>query len=89
MREPRPRDRPFLVFCQLVNDEGLELAMKDHVKIEPNMRLYLRADRTVKFHRVKRAMTACAVAGVSDVIFATYEHELYMKDEKQIGRAHV
>ncbi len=76
-------DKPFLVFGQLVGDEGLELAMKEHVKTEPNMRLYLRADRTVKFALVKRAMTACAAAGVSDVIFATYEHDLYMKDEKK------
>ncbi|MEI6210164.1 MAG: biopolymer transporter ExbD [bacterium] len=74
-------ERPFLVFGQLVGDEGLEVAMKEHVKTEPNMRLYLRADRTVKFQLVKRAMTACAAAGVSDVIFATYEKDIYMKEE--------
>ena len=74
-------ERPFLVFGQLVGDEGLEQTMKEHVKAEPNMRLYLRADRTVKFQLVKRAMTACAAAGVADVIFATYEHDIYMKSE--------
>ena len=76
-------ERPFLVFGQLMNDEGLQTAMAEHVKVEPNMRLYLRADRTVKFQLVKRAMTACAAAGVSDVIFATYEHDIYTKDEKK------
>jgi len=76
-------EKPFLVFGQLVGDEGLEAAMKEHLKIEPDMRLYLRADRSVKFALVKRAMTACAAAGISDVIFATYEHDLYMKDEKK------
>ncbi len=76
-------DKPFLVFGQLVGDEGLQAAMAEHVKVEPNMRLYLRADRFVKFALVKRAMTACAAAGISDVIFATNEHDLYMKDEKK------
>ena len=78
-------EKPFLVFGQLVGDEGLEAAMKERMKDkeEKNMRLYLRADRTVKFALVKRAMTACAAAGVSDVIFATYEHDMYMKDEKK------
>ena len=61
----------------------MQRAMAEHVKVEPNMRLYLRADRTVKFQLVKRAMTACAAAGVSDVIFATYEHDIYTKDEKK------
>jgi biopolymer transport protein ExbD len=73
-------DRPFLVFGKLVGDEGLQEAMTTHRKTEPNMRLYLRADRTVKFALVKRAMTACAAAGVSDVIFATYERDIYLKD---------
>ena len=76
-------ERPFLVFGQLVGDEGLEAAMKERIKEEKNLRLYLRADRTVKFQLVKRAMTACAAAGVADVIFATYEHDIYMKDEKK------
>ena len=76
-------EKPFLVFGQLVGDEGLQTAMTEHMKAEPGMRLYLRADRSVKFALVKRAMTACAAAGLSDVIFATYEHDLYMKDGKK------
>jgi biopolymer transport protein ExbD len=72
-------EKPFLVFGQLVNDEGLQAAMVLRMKAEPNLRLYLRADRDVKFAIIKRAMTACAAAGVQDVIFATYEHDLYGK----------
>ena len=74
-------ERPFLVFGQLVTEEGLQVAMTEHRKSEPNMRLYLRADRSVKFAIVKRAMSACAAAGVQDVIFATYEQDLYLKKE--------
>ena len=70
-------ERPFLVFGKLVNDEGLQKLMEQHVKEEPTMRLYLRADRDVKFAIVRRAMSACAAAGVSDVIFATYVQDLY------------
>ena len=70
-------DRPFLVFGKLVNDEGLTKLMEEQLKVEPSMRLYLRADREVKFAIVRRAMSACAAAGVSDVIFATYVQDLY------------
>ena len=38
-------ERPFLVFGQLMGDEALQAAMTEHLKSEPNMRLYLRADR--------------------------------------------
>jgi biopolymer transport protein ExbD len=71
-------ERPFLVFGQLLNDEGLQNLMVEHLKTEPGMRLYLRADTRSKFAVIKRAMTACAAAGVSDVIFATYEHDYRM-----------
>jgi biopolymer transport protein ExbD len=71
--------RPFLVFGKLVDDEGLQRAMEEHVKAEPTMRLYLRADRNVKFGMVRRAMSACAAAGVQDVIFATYVQDLYLQ----------
>jgi biopolymer transport protein ExbD len=77
--ETATTDRPFLVFGQLVGDEGLQNLMVEHMKIEPDMRLYLRADRSVKFAIVKRAMTACAAAGVQDVLFATYEHDITME----------
>ena len=70
-------DRPFLVFGKLVNDVGLTKLMEEQVKVEPSMRLYLRADREAKFAIVRRAMSACAAAGVSDVIFATYVQDLY------------
>ena len=74
-------DRPFLVFGQLVNDEGLQRVMTEHLKEEPAMRLYLRADKHVRFAVVRRAMAACAAAGVSDVIFASFLQEIYLKEE--------
>lgn len=73
-------DRPFLVFGQLVNDEGLQRVMADRLKVEPTMRLYLRADHRVTFAIIRRAMSACAAAGVSDVIFATFQQDLYVEE---------
>lgn len=70
-------DRPFLVYGKLVNDEGLQKLMEEQLKIEPSTRLYLRADREAKFAIIRRAMSACAAAGLSDVIFATYVQDLY------------
>ena len=69
--------RPFMVFGKLVNEEELTKAMEERLKTEPTLRLYLRADRNVKFATVRRAMGACAAAGVSDVIFASYVRDLY------------
>jgi biopolymer transport protein ExbD len=74
-------ERPFMVFGKLVNEEELTKAMEERLKSEPALRLYLRADRNVKFAVVRRAMGACAAAGVSDVIFATYVRDLYSGGE--------
>ncbi len=78
--EQATAEKPFLVFGQLVGDDGLQRLMTEHLKVEPAMRLYLRADRSVQFSVVRRAMSACAAAGVSDVIFATFLRDLYMKE---------
>ncbi len=69
--------RPFMVYGKLVNEEELTKVMEARLKEEPTLRLYLRADRNVKFGTIKRAMGACAAAGVQDVIFATYVRDLY------------
>ena len=69
--------RPFMVYGKLVNEEELTKVMEARLKEEPTLRLYLRADRNVKFSTIKRAMGACAAAGVQDVIFATYVRDLY------------
>ena len=73
-------DKPFVVFGNAVNEEGLQRAMEEHLKTDPQMKLYLRADRTVKFAVVRKAMAACAAAGVSDVVFATYLQDLYLTE---------
>ena len=75
-------DKPFMVFGKLVDEEGLEKAIAEHLKTEPTMRLYLRAERDVKFAMIRRAMGACAAGGVADVIFATRQQDLQVKENK-------
>ena len=71
---------PFVVYGKLVGDEELQRTIAERLKEDPNLRLYLRADRKAKFALVRRAMGACAKAGVADVVFATYLQDLYVKE---------
>lgn len=41
----------------------------------PDLKIYLRADKTLRHQRVRQVMQACAAAGCAEIIFATYETE--------------
>ncbi len=73
-------ENPFLVMGDLVSDEGLADIVKKNCKEDPLMRLYIRANRDVKFKMVRRAMTAAAAGGIADVIFATHLQDLMLKE---------
>ncbi len=64
--------KPFMVAGNLVNEAGLTAAIEGLRKDQPTMKLYLRVDKDVNFALVRRAISACAKAGVYDVILATY-----------------
>lgn len=66
---------PFYVFGELVNEAGLKKIIGEKVKTTPNLQLYIRCDRNARFKLVRRAMAACAEAGIDDVIFGTYGAE--------------
>ena len=78
-KEISTEEKPFLVSGVLVNDEGLQRAMTEAFKRDPVLKLYLRADRNVKFAMIRRAMGACAAAGVQDIVFATYLQDISIK----------
>lgn len=65
-------EKPFMVFGSLVDDAGLEKTIIEQVKQTPGLKLYLRVDKDTQFALVRRAIAACARAGVFDVIFASY-----------------
>lgn len=68
--------KPFVIYGQLQSDDELQRVIEVQLKTQPNLRLYLRADRQVNFALIRRAMAACANAGVADVIFGTYVQDL-------------
>lgn len=41
----------------------------------PDLKIYLRADKRVEHKKVREVMKACADAGASEILFATYESE--------------
>ena len=68
-------DRPFIISGQVTDEPGLVSAITDRLKTEPNLRIYMRVDRNAEFKTVKRAIRACAKAGVFDIIFGAFQSE--------------
>lgn len=68
--------KPFMVYGQLMNEAELQSSIADRKKNDPEMRVYMRVDRGADFALVRRAITACAGAGVSDIIFGTFQSKV-------------
>lgn len=66
-------ERPFLVYGDLVGEEGLKKRVEERQGETTDFRVYMRVDRDVEFERVRRAIAACAEVGVFDIVFATYQ----------------
>lgn len=58
---------------QKMDIKELSAKIKQQEKADPNLRIYLRADRHVRYKHVKAVMEACADAGIADIIFGAYE----------------
>ena len=68
-------DKPFIIYGQATDEPGLVQAISERLKTEPNLRIYMRVDRNAEFKTVKRAIRACANAGVFDIIFGAFQSE--------------
>ncbi len=66
-------DRPFMVYGQLLDEPGLQKLISERRGADPEFRVYLRVDRNADFALVRRAIRACAGAGVFDIIFGTFQ----------------
>jgi len=53
--------------------EEIEPLLAKMYEENEDLQVYLRADRYVKHKHVKAIMNACAQAGISDIIFGTFE----------------
>ena len=66
-------DMPFVIYGQLTDEPGLVKAISERRATEPELRIYMRVDRNAEFKTVKRAIRACANAGIFDIIFGTFQ----------------
>lgn len=66
---------PFIVYGQLVDEPGLVRIISERQDEEPDFRVYMRVDQSAEFRIVKRAIRACAKAGVFDIIFGTFQSQ--------------
>jgi len=56
-------------------DEGdLAAMIAERLEANPQLRLYVRADRAVEVGKIKEVMRIAASAGAGDIIFATYRN---------------
>jgi biopolymer transport protein ExbD len=60
---------------QPISLEAIELKMSRARSENPNTRLHLRADKTVRHEMVKKVIQASSRGGVNQVIFSTYVTE--------------
>lgn len=66
------RDGSILSGSYPVDVEGLTLMVRDRLRADPNLKVYLRADAFARHADVRRAMGAMAKAGVDEIIFGVY-----------------
>ena len=66
-------DTPFIIYGQVTDEPGLVKAISERRASEPELRIYMRVDKNAEFKIVKRAIRACATAGIFDIIFGTFQ----------------
>jgi len=66
-------DGRFMVSGEYVEEKEMLEIMQRHRAENPNVKLYLRANHSVPFARVKKVLRACADAGINDVIFGAFQ----------------
>ena len=66
-------DKPFIIYGELADEPGLVKAIGERRATEPELRIYMRVDHNAEFKTVKRAIRACANAGIFDIIFGTFQ----------------
>lgn len=66
-------DKPFMIYGRLQNEQELREAIGALRKEREDLRVYMRIDRNTEFALVRRAIRACAEAGVFDIVFGTYQ----------------
>ncbi len=63
----------FFINQQSLNLEQFEEEIDRIASVNPDVQIYLRADRRVLHKHIKSVMSACAEAGIIDIAFGTFE----------------
>jgi len=66
-------DGRFMVSGEYVHEKQVLAIMQRKREAEPDVKLYLRANRAVPFKQVKKVLRSCAEAGICDVIFGAFQ----------------
>ena len=64
---------PFIIYGQVTDEPGLAKVISERRATEPELRIYTRVDKNAEYKVVKRAIRACASAGIFDIIFGTFQ----------------
>lgn len=63
----------FFVGMQALTLEEFETKIEQMATQDPNLQIYLRADRRVLHKHIQAVMKACGQAGIIDITFGTFE----------------
>lgn len=63
----------YMIMGEIVDIDEMLAIMTERREENPEIKLYLRANKSVPFAKVKDVLRACAQAGIHDIIFATFQ----------------
>jgi len=63
----------YMIAKEIVTEKQMLKIMKKRKKENPDLKLYLRANKEVPFKKVKTVLKTCAEAGINDIIFASFQ----------------
>jgi len=66
-------DGDYMIASKIVTEKQMLKIMKQRRKQNPELKLYLRANKEVPFKKVKIVLKTCAEAGINDIIFASFQ----------------
>ncbi|MDQ8206353.1 biopolymer transporter ExbD [Coraliomargarita sp. SDUM461003] len=62
--------------AKVVSESELSREMANLVKLSPNIKIVVRADKMAEHRHVNKLLSICAQNGINDIIFATYQSDL-------------
>lgn len=61
--------------ARTLTKEQVAEMVKERAKEDPNLKIFMRADKRLKHKAVREVMQACAEGGVADIIFSAYQSD--------------